>query len=302
MSSKQGFLILDKPSGLTSQKALYKVRRALGLRKAGHTGTLDPLATGVLPIALGSATKAIPFLDESKKIYEVKGQLGVSTDTYDMDGKIIGKGDWRQVEVRDLEALLEKFIGPILQNPPVYSAIKVKGKALYRYARQGKKVKVPPRKVLVEEIRLLDWCGPYFTLKIVCSRGTYVRSLIHDLGKELKVGATVVALRRLVTGPFSLAQALSLEEVLEQEPEDLERKLVPLEECLSHWPRFSLADDVEYRRVCNGVPLYRISQAIASGGLQGSQVALSYRQRVVALIAVAPDGSFRYSRVLDTIH
>jgi tRNA pseudouridine55 synthase len=298
MKPCRGFLILDKPSGMTSQAVVSKIRRAVGIRKAGHTGTLDPMATGVLPVGLGSATKVIPFLDESKKNYHVRGKLGIVTDTFDIEGEITQEKEWGQISIQDIEAGLEKFRGKISQRPPIYSAIKVKGKALYRYAREGKKVEIPRREVTVSQISLTHWDAPYFSLNIVCSRGTYIRSLIHDLGVFLGAGATVVELRRLATGPFHLKQAISLDEVIAAGSKVLQRRLVPVEDCLNHWSRFSLADELEVRRVCNGVRLRRISEALANGELKGPQVALSYQKKVVAFIQGEADGRFCYQRIL----
>lgn len=298
MNPSRGFLIVDKPAGATSQAVVSKTRRALGVRKAGHTGTLDPMATGVLPIGLGSATKVIPFLDESKKRYYVKGKLGIVTDTFDLEGNVTQEMEWDQITVHDMEAGLVRFQGKISQRPPIYSAVKVKGRALYRYAREGKSVEIPNREITVDQITMTQWKAPYFSLNIVCSRGTYIRSLIHDLGKILGPGATVVELRRLATGPFHLKQAIPLQEVLAEGPNVLSRGLIPVEDCLNHWSRFSLADELEVRRVCNGVPLRRISEALASGELKGPQVALSYREKVVAFIKGDADGGFCYQRVL----
>src|SRR5918996_147242 len=191
-----GLLILDKPSGLTSQQALSRVRRALKVKKLGHTGTLDPLATGVLPIALGEATKIIPYLEETTKSYRVTGRLGETTDSYDSDGKTLRRADPAWVDHGQLVALIQNFLGPQEQVPPLYSAIKVQGRPLYSYARsgEGEDVELKPRQVHFAGLELEGFVSPDFVLRVDCSKGTYVRSLIHDIGERLGCGAHVTEL------------------------------------------------------------------------------------------------------------
>jgi tRNA pseudouridine55 synthase len=206
-----GFFIINKPSGITSHDVVSRVRRILGTRKVGHTGTLDPFATGVLPIAVNDGTKAIPFLDEGIKQYEALLRLGVVTDTLDMTGSIMRRGDFSGVERERLAAVLLRFTGQISQIPPMFSAIKRGGQPLYKLARQGIEVERQPRQVEIFSLELLSFELPFVSLRVTCSRGTYIRSLADDIGAALGCGASLQELRRTVSGPFHFSAAISLE-------------------------------------------------------------------------------------------
>ncbi len=292
-----GMLVVDKPAGLSSQQVVYRVRQALKIRKAGHTGTLDPLATGVLPVALGSATKIIPFLNESEKIYEVTGRLGEVTDTYDHDGEILERKSPDGIGPDDIRGHFPQYLGEQTQTPPIYSAIKVKGRPLYSYARKGKTVEIPIRKVSISQLDLTQWNGPDFSLRVHCSRGTYIRSLVHDLGQSLGVGAHVIQLKRVQTGPFHLGQSLPLDIIQEKGWEAVYSKVISKEDCLAHFPMVRLEDETEFQRVLSGVPLRRLSQVLTDQGLANHQVALTYQHQIIALIKGQNSGTFRYQRV-----
>jgi tRNA pseudouridine55 synthase len=206
-----GFFVINKPSGITSHDVVSRVRRILGTRKVGHTGTLDPFATGVLPIAVNDGTKAIPFLDEGVKQYEALLRLGVVTDTLDMTGTIMRRGDFSCVETERLAAVLLRFTGQVSQIPPMFSAIKQGGQPLYKLARQGLEVERHPRQVEIFSLELLSFELPFIGLRVTCSRGTYIRSLADDIGAELGCGASLQELRRTVSGPFLLSAAIPLE-------------------------------------------------------------------------------------------
>jgi len=208
-----GFFVVDKPAGITSHDVVSRVRRILATRKVGHTGTLDPFATGVLPIAVNQGTKVIPFLDEGIKCYEALLRLGIATDTLDMTGTVVSRGDWSTVGPEQFESVLTRFTGPISQVPPMYSAIKRDGQPLYKLARQGLEVEREPRSVVVHKIEILAFAPPLAGLRVTCSRGTYIRSLAHDIGQELGCGASLEELRRSASGPFQLCSALSLDEL-----------------------------------------------------------------------------------------
>ena len=292
-----GILLVDKPQGISSHSVVFRVKRALGVRKAGHTGTLDPLATGILPVALGEATKIIPFLDESKKVYEVTGILGQSTDTFDADGKLLREEDPGNITQEDIKALIPQFVGSLDQIPPIFSAIKVKGRPTYRLARQGKEVSLPPRKIIIHSIELLSFRSPHFSLKVRCSRGTYIRSLVHDMGQALGPGAHVAVLRRLQSGPFGQDQALSLEQILEGG--DLSPEVFwSIERCLEALPWLSLESEEELQRVRSGVALYRLQEALGAGDWEGKTVLLKFRNKVIAVVGVEAAGNFRFLRVL----
>src|SRR6266568_6817656 len=208
-----GFLIIDKPAGITSHDVVQRVRRLCRLKKVGHTGTLDPFATGVLPVALGEGTKAIHFLDEAVKEYRAELTLGTATDTQDCTGTVIREGEWRGVTAEEIVALTREFTGRVSQVPPMYSALKRNGVPLYRIARAGETVEREPREVLISAITIDRLELPVVAFTVICSRGTYVRTLAADLGDRLGCGAHLTALRRTRSGPFTLACSLTLDEL-----------------------------------------------------------------------------------------
>ena len=206
-----GFVVIDKPPGITSHDVVSRVRRILNTRKVGHTGTLDPFATGVLPIAVNDGTKAIPFLDEGVKCYEAVMQLGAATDTLDMTGTVLRQGDWQSITRDDIEAALKRFTGRLSQIPPMYSAIKLDGQPLYKLARHGQTVERKPREIDIASLELISFLPPFAGFRVVCSRGTYVRTLADDIGSVLGCGAALKELRRLASGPFSISNSITLE-------------------------------------------------------------------------------------------
>jgi len=227
-----GLLILRKPSGITSSQVVEKIRKRLRT-KAGHTGTLDPLAQGVLLVLLGKATRFSWIFTELRKRYRVKGRLGMETDTYDVEGNLLAE---KEVSVRcdQLREVLRSFRGEIEQIPPPFSAKRIGGKRAYRLARKGVKPPLKPVRVKVYEINLLSCNIPEFEIETLVSSGTYIRSLIHDVGQKLSTGAIVTELIRTEVGPFSLDSAVDLDELLKDE--DPRRFVVPVEEGLSFLP------------------------------------------------------------------
>jgi tRNA pseudouridine55 synthase len=294
----EGILLIDKPAGRTSQWVVQRVKRALGVPKAGHTGTLDPLATGVLPVALGEGTKAVPFLEESRKVYEVTARLGVVTDSYDADGQVVETRDFSTVSAEKIQQALQNFSGEILQRPPIFSAVKVGGRPLYRYARSGQTVERTPRSVQIHRVEILNFFPPDFTLRIECSRGTYVRSLIYDLGMALDSGATVTALRRLASGPFLLESSIPLERLTAGE-EIKPGALWSLSQCLNHLPQLDLTDAEEVQRVRQGLRLRGLTPRLAGLGDGRGRVLLSHGGRVLAVLQVEKSGDFRFLRVFS---
>lgn len=204
-----GFVVIDKPSGVTSFSMVSLVRRLTGVKRVGHAGTLDPLASGVLPVAIGQAARFIEYMDDAPKRYEADVLFGVSTDTYDSEGQVTAERDATGITRDALEQALRALIGEIQQVPPVYSAIKVAGKPLYRYAREGNaaEVALAPRRVRIESIGVLAFGAGVATLDVTCGKGTYIRSLAHDLGERLGCGAHLTALRRTSSGGFTLRDA-----------------------------------------------------------------------------------------------
>lgn len=208
-----GILNLNKPQGWTSHDVVARVRRLTGERRVGHAGTLDPLATGVLLVCLGAATRLAEHLQAAPKTYRATVRLGISTDTGDAEGRVVAARPVPDLSLEALEAALDAFRGPIMQRPPAYSAVKQGGVPLYRRARRGEEVVAPLRQVTIYALEVVAWAPPDLTLQVVCSSGTYVRSLAHDLGERLGCGGHLVALCRTASGRFRLEEAVSLEEL-----------------------------------------------------------------------------------------
>ena len=208
--SIDGILNINKPTGITSLEVVKIVRRLSGERGVGHAGTLDPGATGVLPVCLGQATRMIPFIVEAHKIYLAEIELGVSTDTYDADGNVTQKVDPSNITREQVEGVLPSFSGSILQKPPMYSAVKHQGKRLYDLARSGIEVEREPRRADVFRLKLMDWRPPHCTIVVECGKGTYIRSLAHDLGQSLGCGAHVRELARLRSGIFDIDDSVTI--------------------------------------------------------------------------------------------
>ena len=206
-----GILNVDKPQGWTSHDVVAKVRHLSGQKRVGHAGTLDPLATGVLLICLGQATRVSEYLMRGRKVYRAAVHLGLSTETYDAGGRVTVTAPEVNVTVSQLEEALSIFVGRIEQTPPMYSALKHQGTPLYKLARQGKTIERKPRPVEIYEIRLLDWASPVLTIEVTCSPGTYLRSLAHDLGQRIGCGAHLAGLTRLASGHFTLDEAIGLD-------------------------------------------------------------------------------------------
>jgi tRNA pseudouridine55 synthase len=206
-----GVVVVDKPRGLTSFDVVARVRRALGERRVGHTGTLDPMATGVLPVCVGEATKLVPFLMDRDKEYQAEARLGVATDTLDADGRVVAERDASHVTREGLAAALAGFVGRQLQVPPMHSALRVGGRRLYELARAGETVERAPRAIDILALTLDDFADGRVRFTVRCGKGTYVRSLAADLGERLGVGAHLTALRRTRVGRFTVAEATPLE-------------------------------------------------------------------------------------------
>jgi len=240
-----GIILLDKPLGFTSNAALQKVRWLLNAEKAGHTGSLDPLATGVLPLCFGEATKFSQYLLDSDKGYETVMQLGKTTTTADAEGEVL---QTRAVNVgrEHIEAVLPQFRGPIQQIPPMYSALKRDGQPLYKLARAGEIVERDARSVTIARLELLASEGTTATLAVDCSKGTYIRTLVEDIGEQLGCGAYVAQLRRTQAGPFSLAQTVTLEELervhAEGGNEAVDQFLLPSDSGLQDWPLLQFSE------------------------------------------------------------
>ncbi len=238
-----GVLVVDKPVGMTSHDVVQAIRRGTNIRRAGHTGTLDPRASGVLVVLLGPAVRLSEYVAASDKRYQAVIQLGTTTDTYDGDGRLLAE---KPVEVTEeqFNTELQKFVGRIEQVPPPYSAIKVQGRKAYEMARAGEEVELEPRIIDVYSLELLEWAPPEVVIDVNCSSGTYVRSLAHDLGQRLGCGATLTGLRRTKNGRFTLRDAVPLRKLNEAFIDgSWYQYLIPAAEALTDWPAIDLTDE-----------------------------------------------------------
>ncbi len=232
-------LLLDKPLGITSNRALQQAKRLLGAAKAGHSGTLDPLASGLLPVLFGEATKFSRFLLDSDKTYEGDVHLGVSTTSGDAEGEVV---DRRPVAVSDtaIEQALTRFRGELMQVPPMHSALKRGGRPLYALAREGTLVAREPRPIVIHALQVLGREGNVLRLRVTCSKGTYLRTLAEDIGHALGTGAHLAALRRTGAGPFAISQAVTLESLAATDAAERDRLLVPMERLVESLPALHL--------------------------------------------------------------
>jgi tRNA pseudouridine55 synthase len=261
-----GLLIVDKPAGWTSHDVVAKLRNTLGVRKVGHAGTLDPDATGLLPICVGKATRIAEYLMDIPKAYRVRLKLGEETDTEDASGRVIKRCELRDIPESDIEAAVKLFQGEVRQVPPMFSAIRKNGRRLYEYARAGEEVFREARTVTIYDIRNLQCELPYVSFDARCSRGTYIRSLCRDIGRELGVGAHLTELRRTESAAFTEKDAHSLSNILEMEREEALSMLVPMDLPLAHFEAVSVRFD-RVRKVCHG-------QALSLGDLFERKAAL----------------------------
>jgi len=246
-----GVLVVDKPVGLTSHDVVQIVRRGTGIRRAGHTGTLDPRASGVLVILIGPAVRLSEYVSASDKRYQATIRLGSSTNTYDSEGIVTASTTtWDEISEDQFDTILQQFVGEIEQVPPPYSAVKVKGRKAYEMAREGEAVELEPRKINVFSLEVLEWAPPEVVVDVYCSSGTYVRSLANDLGNELGCGAYLIGLRRTKSGKFTLRDAVPLRRLQEAfNAGEWYRYLIPAAEALADWPMVELdADQVELVR------------------------------------------------------
>ena len=243
-----GILLVDKPADWTSHDVVAKLRGVLGERRMGHSGTLDPMATGLLVVFAGRATRAVSFSENHSKCYEVSLGLGITTDTQDTTGTVLETHPVT-VGADEVRAALEHFTGELLQLPPMYSALKVNGQKLYDLARQGKTVERKPRAITVYELELLEQSAPdELALRVVCSKGTYIRTLCHDLGQALGCGGCMAALRRTMAAGFRIEEAVTLERAQEER----EALLLPLDEYFRACPRFTVQNETQEKRAYNG--------------------------------------------------
>ncbi|MEW6214693.1 MAG: tRNA pseudouridine(55) synthase TruB, partial [Nitrospirota bacterium] len=240
---------LNKPKDISSQQAVIKVKQLLATRKAGHAGTLDPIATGVLIVCLNEATKITRFLSDLDKEYIVRLKLGERTDTYDLTGRTVEKTDCLSLKEADIHQILNNFVGRIKQIPPMYSAIKIGGQPLYKLARRGIDIKIPEKTINIYGIELIGFDQPYLDLKISCSKGTYIRTLCDDIGKALSVGAHMVFLERTRVGSFRIEDSISIEEL-----KNKKTTYHSIDSAISHLNEIILDED-SYKKARNGMSI-----------------------------------------------
>ncbi len=253
----RGILLLDKPVGLTSNAALQKVKSLYRAKKAGHTGSLDKAASGLLPLCFGEATKFSGYLLNADKHYRTIFQLGIQTSTGDTEGEIVFRGTLQNLTRKRIEAVLLRFQGTLMQVPPMFSALKHKGQRLYELAHQGLEVDREPREITIHRMNLLDYRDDSIELEILCSKGTYIRTLAEDIGKDLGCGAHVKSLRRIGVGPYSDDNMLTmteLENIAENGLSGLDAELLGIDSVLQDLPSVQLVDSVAYY-LCQGQPV-----------------------------------------------
>lgn len=284
-----GVLVLDKPPGLSSNQVVQKAKRLFNARKVGHTGALDPLATGVLPLCFGEATKFSQYLLVSDKKYWARLQLGIATDSGDADGKVIAERPVREVDTARIEGALRFFRGEFEQIPSMFSAIKHKGQPLYKLARQGIEIEREARRVTVFSNELVAFTGSQLELEIHCTKGTYIRTIAEELGEMLGCGAHVIALRRRAAGPFDETDMITFETLeMALEEESLDRFLMPISSTVQTWPEVRLTDSTAYY-LRQGQPVI-VAHAPTSGWVRLAEILDEKSTRFIGVGEILEDG------------
>ncbi|GLI54074.1 tRNA pseudouridine(55) synthase TruB [Thermodesulfovibrio yellowstonii] len=287
-------VVLNKPKGFTSQETVTKIKKILKVKKAGHAGTLDPMARGILIVCINEATKITPFLMELEKEYVFKAKFGISTNTYDADGKIVRVVENFKLEREQVESVLEEFTGEIMQIPPMYSAVKVGGKPLHELARKGVEIERKPKRVIIHSIKIESFEPPFVTFRVVCSKGTYVRSLCYDIGERLGMGAHIVELTRTRVGEFRVEESIELEELKSLLSNDLQpsafsfqpkKGIFSIDQALYFLPSITMQDYI-IPRFLNGNPV-KIPSGIVPAGwvkvkdIRGKILGIGYGNGVI---------------------
>ncbi len=296
-----GVLLLDKPTGITSNKTLQKVRWLFDANKAGHTGNLDPLATGVLPICFGEATKFSRYLLDADKAYRTTAKLGIITDSGDSDGNVLETRPVGEIQREYLQAIIDRFVGDIKQLPPMYSALKHNGKPLYEYARAGIEIERKIRTIKIYKIELLDIREGEFDLEVYCSKGTYIRTLVEDIGAILGCGAHVSMLRRIEAGSFPLAQTVTIQqlEVLQESEgaSSLDPFLLPIDIMLDGFKRVCLNNE-QTGSILQGQAV-RIAHSLAPGLVRLYADSDKLGERFIGMAEIMDDGEIAPRRLVN---
>ena len=290
-----GIVLLDKPAGISSNRALQKVRGIFQARKAGHTGSLDPFATGMLPVCLGEASKTAAFMLEAAKCYRATALLGVATTTGDIEGEIIQTCPLPDINPQDLAQALQQFVGSLEQVPPMYSALKHEGKPLYEYARAGIVIERPARTVFIHQLSLLEWQPPRLAFEVHCSKGTYIRTLAEDIAVALGSCAHLVELRRTLVEPFVDLPMVSLDELQEaRESGTLSDFLLPVDAGLPDWQRVDIDSDQQAK--------FKHGQHFLLSGVDskpGKVRVYGPEENLLGLAETSADGNLQPSRVFN---
>jgi tRNA pseudouridine55 synthase len=290
-----GILLLDKPIGFSSNQALQKIKWLLKAAKAGHTGTLDPLATGLLPLCFGEATKFAHFLTDADKTYIATIQLGATTTTGDAEGEVLTTSPVN-VSRSGFEQACQQFMGEISQTPPMYSALKFEGKALYEYARAGVEIERQARRVTIQSIEVNSFAGDVAVITVTCSKGTYIRTLAEDIGKQLGCGAHLIGLRRTATADYQISQAVTLEQFEVMSEEERLAALAPPDSAVHYLPAITLDDDGAFY-LLQGQAVWR-SGAIPSGLLR----LYNQQQVFLGLGELQDDGKIAPRRLMQQVN
>jgi tRNA pseudouridine55 synthase len=290
-----GILLLDKPIGFSSNQALQKIKWLLKAAKAGHTGTLDPLATGLLPLCFGEATKFAHFLTDADKTYIATIKLGATTTTGDAEGEVLTTSPVN-VSRSDFEQACQQFTGEISQTPPMYSALKFEGKALYEYARAGVEIERKARRVTIQNIEVNSCAGDVAVISVTCSKGTYIRTLAEDIGKQLGCGAHLIGLRRTATADYQIAQAVTLEQFEAMSEEERLAALAPPDSAVHYLPAITLDDDAAFY-LLQGQAVWR------SGPIPRGLLRLYNEQQVfLGLGELQDDGKIAPKRLMQQVN
>ena len=296
---RDGIIVIDKPPGVTSAGVVAIVKRALGAKKAGHAGTLDPFATGILVCLLNRATRLARFLVEGLKTYEAELLLGVETDTEDFTGRIIARGAVEGISEAAIRAEASRWIGAISQTPPVYSALKHQGRPLYKLAREGRPIQKPPRPVTISALNVLGVQGPRVQFRVTCSPGTYIRTLGADIGRALGCGGHLTALRRTASSGFCMSDAVALPAIEEAIGKDVqERYILPMAAAMTDTPALQAGEQLA-KDIRNGKPIPKsAAESIASGDGAAIRVLTQDDQLLAILLDTAGADHFGYGCVL----
>lgn len=293
---KMGILAINKAKNMTSHDVVAILRKKLGTKKVGHTGTLDPIATGVLQMCIGRATKLSQYVSDLGKAYIADLEFGKETSTYDCEGEVINISDKQIFTKEEINKELNKFKGEISQVPPIYSAIKVDGKKLYEYAREGKKVEIKARKVTIHDIKLLDLNANRAKIYVDCSKGTYIRSLIHDLGRNLGTYAFMTDLQRIKVGNLSIEQTIDISDIDKYSKEDLYNLIIKPEEVLDTLPSFDVDDNIRFRLI-NGQRV-NVKDIKKSEKIQENTLTLVFNNNNFLGLAMKNDNIFKMEKLI----